>query len=118
MEETNTSLVEAIAKCDEVKLRLEALRDMLKASPEPALRIESIARPGEWWEPQDAAELVECAPGTVIYVSGGNSYFRLSDSCARPWAYSTGHFASHDTMWSILTDAASNGIALTYSASH
>ena len=118
MEEPNTNLIEAIAKCDEVKLRLEALRDMLKPSPEPALRIESIVKPGEWWELCDAGDLAECLPGTVIYVSGGISYFRFSDSCAKPWAYSTGHMASHYTMWSILTDAASNGIALTYSTGH
>lgn len=116
MTETNTALTEAITKCDEIKARLEALREM--SEPEPALRIESIAKPGEWWEPQNAVELAECAPGTVIYVSGGISYFRFSDSYHKPWAYSTGHFASHDTMWSILADAASNGIALTHSTGH
>ena len=116
MTETNTTLTEAIAKCDEIKARLETLREM--SEPKTVLRLESIAKPGEWWEPRNAGELAECAPGTVIYVSGSISYFRFSNSCHRPWAYSTGHFASHDIMWSILTDAASNGIALTYSTGH
>ena len=85
MTETNTTLTEAIAKCDEIKARLETLREMSK--PEPVLR-------------------------TVI-VGPHCRYFRTCDP-ANPWADKYGNRISNAVLWNTLIRAVDSGTTLKY----
>lgn len=111
MTETNTPLAEAIAACDEIKARLEALRDMLK--PKLGLRIESIICSNRVWELYCADDLV-CPEGTVIEASDGWRYYRLSPGRAADWESNTGQTYSHEGLWNNLTSDAADGITFEY----
>lgn len=115
MTETNTPFAEAIAACDEVKARLEALRDMVK--PKPVLRMASITRPGDWWEPSSADDLADCPEGTVIEASDGWYYYRLGPTREREWQSNTGQEYTRGAMWENLTQDAADGITFEYSGS-
>lgn len=110
MEETNTSLVEAIAKCDEIKARLETLREMSESKH--ILRLESTTRPGTYRELQSVGDLGACAPGTVI-VGPHCRYFRTCDP-ANPWADKYGNWISNAVLWNTLIRAADSGTTLKY----
>lgn len=110
MTETNTTLTEAIAKCDEIKARLETLREMSK--PEPVLRLESIICLGTYRELQSAGDLGACAPGTVI-VGPHRRYFRTCDP-ANPWADKYGNRISNAFLWDTLIRAVDSGTTLKY----
>lgn len=97
MTETNTAITEAIAKCGELKARLETLQDMLKHKP--ALCIESITRPGEWWKLCSEDELADCPEGTVIEASDGWNYYRLGPARENEWQSDTGREYTHSEMW-------------------
>lgn len=112
MTENNTTLTEAIAKCDEIKARLETLREM--SEPKPVLRLESITSPGTYRELQLAGELIDCAPGTVI-VTPDTRIFRICDP-ANPWTSRIGTRISNAALWDMLTRAANKGAALKYLA--
>lgn len=112
MIEINTTLAEAIAKCDEIKDQLEVLRDMLK--PKPVLRLESITRPGHWKELQSADDLIDCVPGAVI-VTPDTRIFRICDP-ANPWTSRIGTRISNAALWDMLTRAANKGATLKYLA--
>ena len=109
---TNTALTEAITKCDEIKARLETLREM--SEPKPVLRLESITHPGTYRELQSAGELIDCAPGTVI-VTPDTHIFRICDP-ANPWTSRIGTRISNAALWDMLTRAANKGAALKYLA--
>lgn len=110
MTETNAALTEAITKCDEIKTRLEALREM--SEPNPVLRLESIARPGDCRELQSAGDLNAAAPGTVI-VGPNCRYFRTCDP-ANPWTDKYGSWVSNVVMWNTLIRAANSGATFKY----
>ena len=112
MTETNTALAEAITKCDEIKARLEALRDMLK--PKPVLRIESITHPGTYQELLSADDLNDCVPGMTV-VTPGARFFRTCDP-ANPWTSGDCRWMSAEAVWDILIRAADKGTTLKYLA--
>ena len=114
MTETNTAITEAIAKCGEIKARLETLQDMLK--PKPVLRLESITRPGTYRELQSARELIDCAPGIVI-VTPSVHFFRTCNP-GNPWISRTGTWWSSTALWDTLTRAADQGATLKYLAAN
>lgn len=114
MTETNTPIAEAIAACDEIKARLEALQDMLK--PKPALSIESIIRPDHTWELHCADDLA-CPEGTVIEASDGLRYYRLSSARAGDWMSITGQKYTHGALWESLIQDAANRVTFDYSGS-
>lgn len=114
MTETNTAITEAIAKCDEIKARLEALQEMLK--PKPVLRLESITRPGTYRELQSARELIDCAPGTVI-VTPSARFFRTCNP-GNPWISRIGTWSSSTVLWETLTRAVDQGATLKYFAAN
>jgi hypothetical protein len=115
MTETNTAITEAIVKCDEIKARLETLRDMLK--PKPVLRLESITRPGTYRELRSADDLIDCAPSTVLVVG---EEVRLLRTCApeKPWVDEVGYYTSPARLWRFLVREANNGVTLKYLAAH
>lgn len=110
MTETNTALSQAIAKCDEIKARLETLREM--SEPKTVLRLESIARPGDYQELQSAGDLNIATPGTVI-VGPRCRYFRTCDP-ANPWADKYGNWISNAVLWSTLIRAVDSGATFKY----
>lgn len=112
MTETNTALTDAIAKCDEIKARLETLREM--SEPKPVLRLESITRPGHWKDLQLADDLGDCAPGTVI-IGPDTRIFRICDP-ANPWTSRIGSRISNAALWDMLTRAANKGTTFKYLA--
>lgn len=112
MTETNTPFAEAIAACDEVKARLEALRDMLK--PKPILTIESIIRPDHNWELYRPADL-DCPEGTVIETTDDYRYYRLGSGQAGDWVSNVGRTYSHDSLWNSLIQDAASSINFEYS---
>nr|DAR15488.1 MAG TPA: hypothetical protein [Caudoviricetes sp.] len=112
MTETNTAITEAIVKCDEIKARLETLRDMLK--PKPVLRLESIARPGHTWELRCAGDL-DCPEGTVIEGSDGWRYYRLADGRSGDWMSDNGQEYTHGALWETLIQDAANHVTFEYS---
>lgn len=113
MTETNTALTEAITKCDEIKARLETLREM--SEPKPVLRLESITRPGTYRELQSADDLADAAPGTVIVRSDGYRFFRTHNP-AKPWITVSSSGISLRPLWDLLTRAANTGVTLKYLA--
>lgn len=115
MTETNTAITEAIAKCDEIKARLETLRDMLK--PKPVLRLESITRPGTYRELQSAGELIDCAPGTVLVVGEGRHLLRICDP-EKPWVDRAGFYSSPVRLWNFLVREVNKGASLKYLAAN
>ena len=115
MTEANAHITEAIKQCDEVKARLVTLRDMVK--PKPVLRLESITRPGEWWELSSADELADCPEGTVIEASDGWYYYRLGPARGMEWQSDTGQEYTHGAMWESLTQDAANHVTFEYSGS-
>jgi len=115
MTETNTALTDAIAKCDEIKARLETLREM--SEPKPALRLESITRPGQWKELQSASDLDGCALGTVLLTPYNCRYFRTGDSMM-PWITSDGNWATSVSLWNILAPEANRGATFKYLAAN
>lgn len=112
---TIDNIAEAIKQCDEVKARLEVLRDMVK--PKPILRIESITRPGTYRELQSVDDLTCCAPGTVLVVGEG---VRLLRTCnpEKPWVDEVGHYASLARLWNHLVREANSGATLKYLAAN
>lgn len=110
MTETNTPLTEAVAKCDEIKARLETLREM--SEPKTVLRLESIARPGDCQELQSAGDLNIATPGTVI-VGPNCRYFRTCDP-AYPWADKYGNWISNVALWNTLIRAVDSGATFKY----
>lgn len=114
MTETNTAITEAIAKCDEIKARLETLQEMLK--PKPVLRLEPIARPGTYRELQSAGELIDCVPGTVV-ITPDARFFRTCNP-ANPWTSGVGTLMSAEVLWDILARAANKGAPLKYLAAN
>nr|DAX43347.1 MAG TPA: hypothetical protein [Caudoviricetes sp.] len=115
MIEINTTLAEAIAKCDEINDQLKVLRDMLK--PKPVLRLESITRPGDYWELRSEDGLINCMHGTVIIMSNGCRFFRVADSL-KPWITSGGLGLSSLALWGNLNNAVSQGVTLKYLAAN
>lgn len=113
MTETNTAITEAIAKCGEIKARLETLQDMLK--PKPVLRIESITSPGMYRELQSSGDLIDCAPGTVLVVGGGVRLLRTCDP-EKPWVDEVGYYSSPVRLWNFLVREANKGTPLKYLA--
>ena len=111
MTETNTALSQTIAKCDEIKARLETLREM--SEPKPVLRLESITRPGGYWEPQSKDGLTACSHGTVIIMSNGCRFFRVADQ-GNPWVTDGGLWVSSLALWDTLNNAVNRGITLKY----
>lgn len=111
MTETNTALTEAITKCDEIKARLETLREM--SEPKPVLCVESVTTPVSIWTPRSADDLAACPYGTVIVLSTGRSYFRIGGTLG-PWAACPGFRATSDDLWHTLTRAAERGITFKY----
>lgn len=112
MAETNTAITEAIAKCDEIKARLETLRDMLK--PKPVLRLESITRPGTYQELQSADDLNDCVPGMTVVTSDAR-FFRTCDP-ANPWTSGACRWMSAAALWNFLVREADKGTTLKYLA--
>lgn len=110
MTETNTTLTEAIAKCDKIKARLETLREM--SEPKPVLRLEYITCPGAYAELQSADELADCPVGTVI-VSRNRRYLR-TDNPAFPWATSYGTRTASNDLWRSLVCADERGVTFKY----
>lgn len=110
MTETNTALSQAIAKCDEIKARLETLREMSK--PKPVLHLKSIICLGTYRELQSAGGLDTCAPGTVI-VGPHCRYFRTCDP-ANPWVDKYGNWISNAFLWNTLIRAVDSGTTLKY----
>lgn len=115
MTETNTAITEAIAKCDEIKARLETLQEMLK--PKPVLRLESITRPGTYRELQSAGELIDCAPSTVLVVGEGVRLLRTCDP-EKPWVDEVGYYTSPARLWNFLVREADKGATFKYLAPH
>lgn len=115
MTETNTAITEAIVKCDEIKARLETLRDMLK--PKPVLRIESITYPGTYWELQSPGDLIDCTPGTVLVVGEGARLIRTCDP-ENPWVDKVGYYGSPVRLWNFLVREANKGTPLKYLAAN
>ena len=111
MTETNTAITEAIVKCDEIKARLETLREM--SEPKPVLRLESITHPGAYWELQAADELAACPVGTVIVSSRDRKYLR-TDNPSYPWATSYGTRTSSNDLWRSLVCADERGVTFKY----
>lgn len=109
------NITEAIDRCDEVKARLEALRDMTNHGSCPGLRIESITRPGDWWEPRNADDLADCPEGTVIEASSGWRYYRLGPSRDKDWMSGTGKEYTHGAMLKHLTLDAADYVTFCYS---
>lgn len=112
MTETNTAITEAIAKCDEIKARLETLQEMLK--PKPVLRLESITRPGTYRELQSADELNDCVPGMTVATPDAR-FFRTCDP-ANPWTSGDCRWMSAEAVWDILIRAADKGATFKYLA--
>ena len=115
MTETNRTLSEAIAKCDEIKARLETLREM--SEPKPVLRLESITSPGTYRELQSASDLIDCVPSTVLVVGEG---VRLLRTCSpeKPWVDDVGYYTSPARLWHFLIREANSGATLKYLAAH
>lgn len=111
MTEANTPIAEAIAACDEIKARLEALQDMF--TPKPVLTIESVIRPDHNWELHRPADL-DCPEGTVIEASDGWRYYRLAPHQAADWKSNTGGTYTHGALWNSLIQDAADGIAFEY----
>lgn len=111
MTETNTALTEAIAKCDEIKARLEALREM--SGSKPVLRLESIIYPGTYRELQSARDLLNCPVGMIIVSSGARRYLR-TDNLGYPWATSYGTHTSSNDLWRSLVCAGERGVTFKY----
>ena len=114
---TIDNIIEAIKQCGKVKVRLEALRDMIdpKPGPEPVLRIESITRPDTWWEPRSEADLADCPEGTVIEVSGGWVYYRLGPAREADWVSDSGREYINCLLWEMLIRDARDHITFSYS---
>lgn len=105
-------ITKAIKQCDEVKARLETLRDTLK--PKPVLRLKSITRPGHTWDLRCANDL-DCPEGTVIEASDGWSYYRLGPRRTADWASDTGQEYIHGAMWETLIQDAAVHVTFEYS---
>lgn len=114
MTETNTALADAIAKCDEIKARLETLREM--SEPKPVLRLESITRPDHWKDLQSADDLADCSPGMVIITPGGR-FFRCYNP-VKPWINFIDCGVSHMALWRALIQAADRGATFKYLAAN
>lgn len=108
---TIDNIAEAIKQCDEVKARLEVLRDMVK--PKPILRIESITRPGTYRELRSLVDFHNCAEGTVIVASNGRRYLRTGD-LGYPWSTSYGTNRTSDDLWRSLICSAERGTTFKY----
>lgn len=115
MTETNTTLTEAITKCDEIKARLETLREM--SEPKPVLRLESITHPGTYRELQSASELIGCVPDTVLIVGEGVRLLRTCDP-EKPWVDKIGYHRSPARLWNFLVREANSGATLKYLAAN
>lgn len=115
MTETNAALTGAITKCDEIKARLEALREM--SEPKPALRLESITRPGTYRELRSSEDLIDCAPGTVLVVGEGARLIRTCDP-ENPWVDKFGYYSSPVRLWNFLVREANKGTPLKYLAAN
>lgn len=113
MTETNTALTEAIAKCDEIKARLETLREM--SEPKPVLRFESITSPGTYQELRSAGDLIGCTPGTILVVEEGLQLLRTCDP-EKPWVDKVGYYSSPARLWNFLVREANSGATLKYLA--
>lgn len=113
MTETNTAITEAIVKCDEIKARLEVLRDMLK--PKPVLRLESITHPGTYQELQSSDELNDCVPGMILVIGEGARVLRTCDP-EQPWVDKVGYYSSPVRLWNFLVREANKGTPLKYLA--
>lgn len=110
--ETNIALSQAIAKCDEIKARLEALREM--SEPKPVLRLEPNTRPGTYRELHSADDLADAAPGTVI-IGPNYRYLRTCDP-ANPWTSRIGCWMSNAALWGILIGTVNSGTTVKYLA--
>jgi hypothetical protein len=106
-------ITKAIKRCNEVKARLETLRDM--ANPKPVLRLESITRPGTYRELRSADALADCYEGTIIVASNGRRYLR-TDEQKYPWATSYGTHRESDDLWRSLVCSAECGTTFKYLA--
>ena len=115
MTETNTAITEAIAKCGEIKARLETLQEMLK--PKPVLRVESITHPDTYRELQSADVLADCPEGTVVVASNGDRYMRIGH-WEYQWATSYGTNRTSGDLWHSLVRRAGCGITFKYLAAN
>lgn len=111
---TEVNFAAAIAACDEIKARLEAMQDMLK--PKPPLSIESITCSNHAWELHCAGDLI-CPEGTVIEASDGWRYYRLAPHQAADWKSDTGGTYTHSALWNSLIQDVADGITFEYAGS-